>query len=49
MAVKSQWLSEEVWAEAKIPRWKLQLLRVLFPRRPAVVIRGRTYLLRYPK
>jgi len=40
------WIPEEDWQKAVIPAWKLRLLRVLFPRRRAVVIRGRMYLIR---
>jgi hypothetical protein len=37
---------QEAWEKAVIPPWKLRLLRLAFPRRQAVILRGKTYLIR---
>lgn len=39
-------IKPEDWQKAVIPAWKLTLLRLAFPRRQAVKLRGRMYLLR---
>jgi len=39
-------IPREAWEKAVIPPWKLRLLRLAFPRRQAVRLRGRTYLIR---
>lgn len=46
MGMPEQWISDQVWDKAVIPRWKLMLLRLAFPRRQVVILRGRTYLIR---
>jgi len=46
MEVADRWLPEEVWDKAVIPPWKLRLLRIVFPRRKVVILRGHTYLIR---
>lgn len=40
------WIDEKVWEQAVIPPWKLAVLRVAFPRRKVVQLRGKTYLIR---
>lgn len=39
-------IPQEAWDKATIPPWKLRLLRLAFPRRQAVKLRGRIYLIR---
>lgn len=43
------WLPEEMWERVVIGKWTLRLLRLVFPRRWWVQIRGRVYILRDPQ
>lgn len=42
------WISEDVWKEATLPRWKATLLKAIFPRRWFVRLRGKMYVFRTP-